>query len=150
MNTEANQEGLSYSVDEMPPLWLAIVLGFQHIIVIYGEIVLFPFVVGHLAGANSEHIRFACFTAAIAAALATILQVIRIGRFGSGYTLFMGSSAAYLACSVEAVKLGGFPLLATLSIIVAPPRGAFFIFLEIPQAHHNACCGRGGFVANCH
>jgi len=130
MNTEANQEGLSYSVDEMPPLWLAIVLGFQHIIVIYGEIVLFPFVVGHLAGANSEHIRFACFTAAFAAAFGTILQVIRIGRFGSGYTLFMGSSAAYLACSVEAVKLGGFPLLATLSIIVAPLEALFSYFLR--------------------
>ncbi len=130
MNIEQNSEGLSYSADERPPLWLALALGFQHVVVIYGEIVLFPFVVGHLAGANSEHIRFACFAAAIAAALSTILQTIRIGKFGSGYSLFMGSSAAYLACSVEAVKLGGFPLLATLSIIVAPLEALFSYFLR--------------------
>lgn len=129
MQTE-NSQNLLYAVNEKPPLWLCVVLGFQHVIVIYSEIIIFPFVVGHLAGADEAHIRFACFSAAVAACISTLLQTIRIRKYGSGYPIFMGSSAAYLACSVEAVKMGGFPLLATLSILVAPFEAVFAYFIR--------------------
>jgi xanthine/uracil permease len=144
MSKKISSDNLLYGVDEKPPLWLAFVQGLQHVIVVYGEIVLFPLVVGRLANAPQGHVQFACFAAAIAAAICTALQALRIGRFGSGYTIFMGSSTAYLACSVAAVKLGGFPLLAAVSIIVAPFEALFSYFLR--YLRHIVTPAVGGIV----
>lgn len=130
MEVGGNGNNLLYSVEEKPPFWLTLALGLQHFILIFGEIVVFPFIIGKAAGAPMEHIQFACFAAGVASGAATLLQVFRIGRMGSGYALFMGSSAAYFAGSVEVLKAGGFPLLATLSILVAPIEMLFSYFLR--------------------
>ncbi len=111
---------LLYDVNEKPPLWLSLAMGIQHVLLIYGEITLLPVIIGKKAGASMEHILFAAAAAGFAAGLITLLQVMRLGPFGAGYVLFMGSSAAYLDGSLETVKAGGFALLATLSILVAP------------------------------
>lgn len=111
---------LIYEVHEKAPFWLALFMGIQHVMLIYSEISLLPIIMGKKAGAPLEHILFASCAAGVASGILTLIQVLRLGHFGAGYTLFMGSSAAYLAGSVEAIKAGGFPLLATLSILVAP------------------------------
>lgn len=111
---------LIYDVSEKAPLWLALLMAVQHVMLVYSEIIIFPVIVGKNAGAPMEHILFASFAAALAAGLATMLQVLRIGNIGTGYVLFMGSSAAYFTGCVDAVSAGGFALLATLSILVAP------------------------------
>ncbi len=121
---------LVYDVNETPPLWLALVMGMQHVLLIYGEVALLPVIVGRKAGAPSEHILFASCAAGVAAGIVTLIQVLRLGRIGAGYALFMGSSAAYLAGSLETLKAGGFPLLATLSILVAPLEALMAYFLR--------------------
>lgn len=124
---------LLYEVDEKPPLWLSLAMSIQHVMLIYGEITLLPVIIGKKAGASMEHIMFAAAAAGFAAGLITLLQVVRPGPFGAGYVLFMGSSAAYLVGSLETVKAGGFALLATLSILVAPLElvmGYFLRFLR--------------------
>lgn len=115
-----NSSNLLYEVNEKAPLWLALVMGLQHVMLIYSEISLLPVIIGKRAGAPMEHILFASCAAGFVSGVITLIQVLRLGRFGAGYTLFMGSSAAYMAGSVETIKAGGFPLLATLSILVAP------------------------------
>ena len=95
-------------------------MGVQHVMLIYSEIVFLPVIIGRKAGVPMDHILFASLAAGVASGLITLIQVVRLGRFGTGYTLFMGSSAAYLAGSLETLKAGGFPLLCTLSILVAP------------------------------
>ena len=116
----ANANKLLYDVNEKTPLWLVLVMGVQHVMLIYSEIVFLPVIIGRKAGAPLEHILFASLAAGVASGLVTLIQVVRLGRFGTGYTLFMGTSAAYLAGSLEILKVGGFPLLCTLSILVAP------------------------------
>lgn len=49
--------------------------------------------------------------------LATIVQVTRLGRLGSGYVLVMGTSGAFIAVSVAALQQGGPALLTTLVIV---------------------------------
>jgi len=115
-----NTKKILYEVNENAPLWLVVVMGIQHVMLIYSEIVLLPVIIGKKAGAPMEHILFAASTAGVVCGLATLLQVLRLGCIGSGYTLFMGTSAAYFAGSVATVKAGGFPLLATLGILVVP------------------------------
>src|SRR5512133_973355 len=121
---------LQYEVNDRIPLWLALVMGVQHVMLIYGEVALLPVIVGRKAGAPLEHILFASCAAGVAAGIVTLIQVLRLGRIGAGYTLFMGSSAAYLAGSLETLKAGGFPLLATLSILVVPVELAIGYFLR--------------------
>ena len=119
-----------YDVDEKPPLWLILVMGLQHVLLIYSSIVFLPVIIGRAAGAPLDHILFASFAAGVASGLVTLIQVLRIGPIGTGYTLFMGSSAAYLAGSIATLKAGGFPLLATLSILVAPIEFLMAYFLR--------------------
>jgi xanthine/uracil permease len=111
---------LLYDVNEKPPLWLILMMGIQHVMLIYGEITILPVIIGKKAGVPMEHILFASLAAGVGSGLITLVQVMRIGWFGSGYAMFMGSSAAYLSCSLEILKIGGFPLLGALSILVAP------------------------------
>jgi NCS2 family nucleobase:cation symporter-2/xanthine permease XanP len=111
---------LLYDVNERPPLWLILIMGIQHVMLIYGEITILPVIIGKKAGVPMEHILFASLAAGVASGVITLVQVIRFGWFGSGYAMFMGSSAAYLSCSLEILKVGGFSLLGTLSILVAP------------------------------
>ncbi len=118
MSAKTNK--LLYDVNEKAPLWLVLVMGVQHVMLIYSEIALLPVIIGRKAGVPLDHILFASLAAGVASGLITLIQVVRLGRFGTGYTLFMGSSAAYLAGSLETLKVGGFPLLCTLSILVAP------------------------------
>lgn len=124
---------LLYDVNEKTPLWLVLVMGVQHVMLIYSEIVFLPVIIGRKAGVPEEHILFASLAAGMASGLITLIQVMRLGWFGTGYTLFMGSSAAYLSGSLETLKAGGFPLLCTLSILVAPIEmlmGYFLRFLR--------------------
>jgi NCS2 family nucleobase:cation symporter-2/xanthine permease XanP len=128
MNSAPNK--LLYEVDEKPPLWLSFAMSIQHIMLIYGEITLLPVIIGKRAGVPMEHIMFAAAAAGLAAGLITLLQVVRLGPVGTGYALFMGSSAAYLVGSLDTLKAGGFPLLATLSILVVPIELAMGYFLR--------------------
>ena len=45
---------------------------------------------------------------------------VRIGKIGSGYILFTGTSATFLSCSLVAADIGGFALVATMSVLAAP------------------------------
>jgi len=60
----------------------------------------------------------------------TFLQIFRVERLGLGYALFIGDSAAYFTGSVEVLKAGSFPLLATLSILVTSIKVLFSCFLR--------------------
>ena len=44
---------LLYDVDERAPLWLALLMAVQHVMLIYSEIVIFPVIIGKKAGARS-------------------------------------------------------------------------------------------------
>ncbi|HQJ30429.1 MAG TPA: solute carrier family 23 protein, partial [Syntrophales bacterium] len=97
---ETKDRQLLYEVNDKAPLWVVIILGIQHVMLMYGEVTLLPVIIGRNAGAPLEHILFAAGAAGIAAGVSTLIQVMRWGPFGAGYTLFMGTSAAYLAGSV--------------------------------------------------
>ncbi len=135
-----------YEVNEKPPLWLTLMMGLQHLLLIYSSIVFLPVIIGKAAGAPLDHILFASFAAGVASGLVTLIQVLRLGPIGTGYTLFMGSSAAYLAGSIATLQAGGFPLLATLSILVAPVEFLMAYFLRhlrhiiTPVVGGSSCC----------
>jgi len=57
------------------------------------------------------------FGALLVSGVVTILQAKPIGPIGAGYVLFMGTSGAFIAVSIAALKAGGLPLLGTLIVV---------------------------------
>ncbi|GJL73006.1 MAG: hypothetical protein NMNS01_22050 [Nitrosomonas sp.] len=121
MVMRANQDtrNIRYSAEESPPTTLAAGLGFQVVILIIAGIILTPAIVMRSADQSANVTEWVVFAGLIVCGLTTMLQAHPLGRFGAGYTLFVGTSGAFIAISIDAVKAGGVPLLASLVIASA-------------------------------
>src|SRR6202041_1939089 len=100
---------LIYSVDEVPPIPLTIVLGLQHVFVMsVGWI--FVVVVETSIGASALETQTLIRMSMIASGLATILQAQTKGPVGSGYLCPFSCGPAYISASILAGKTGGLSL----------------------------------------
>jgi xanthine permease XanP len=107
---------LRYAVDERPPPLLAAGLGLQVVVLIIAGIVLTPTIVLRAAGDPGGYTPWAVFAGLLVCGVTTMLQARPLWRIGAGYVLFMGTSGAFIAVSIDAVNTGGVPLLATLIV----------------------------------
>ncbi len=105
---------IRYEPDDKPPLFLTIGLGTQFAILTVTGIILTPAIVVRAGGGSDAFLVWAAFAALVVSGLTTILQARRIGPFGAGYILIMGTSGAFIAVCVTALAEGGPGLLATL------------------------------------
>ena len=106
-----------YEPDESPPWPLATGLALQYTILALGGIVLTVAIVLRSAQSSEAYLAWGAFGALLVCGIATIVQVRRFGRLGSGYVLIMGTSGAFIAVSVAALQQGGPRLLASLVIV---------------------------------
>ena len=120
-----------YTAEESPPLPTVLLLAVTHVALIFDAVVFIPNVLGKVTGASREQVQFACFVTILVSAVATLVQVLRVGRIGTGFILFMGSYSAFLSCSIEAANLGGLALVATLTVLTAPCVFFFAYFLRV-------------------
>lgn len=107
---------LRFEPDEAPPAALAAMLGFQTVALILAGIILTPLIVLRTAGLGDADSTWVVFAAMAISGLVTIVQALRLGRFGSGHILFMGTSGAFIAVAITAIVEGGLALLATLVV----------------------------------
>ena len=106
---------IRYQPDERPPARLAAGLGLQQAALCIAGIVLTPVIVIRAAGREDDgYMVWAVFAALAISGVTTILQARRVGPFGAGYPLLMGTSGAFIAVCVTALVEGGPGLLATL------------------------------------
>ena len=129
MNVDHTRRNIRFAVDEDPPTPLAAGLGFQVVILIIAGIILTPTIVMRGAEQPPGITEWAVFAGLVVCGITTMLHARPIGRFGAGYTLFMGTSGAFIAISIDAVKAGGVPLLAALVIGAALVQFLFSHFL---------------------
>lgn len=108
------ESAVRYQPDERPPEALACGLGLQMAVLQIAGIVLTPAIVIRAAGLGEPYLSWAVFAALTVCGLSTILQANRVGRFGAGHVLLMGTSGAFIAISVAALRQGGPALLAVL------------------------------------
>ena len=120
----ARRAGIRYQPDEKPPPALAFGLGLQLAILCIAGIVLTPAIVIRAAGGSEGFLSWAVFAAVAVSGVTTILQAVRVGRFGAGHVLLMGTSGAFIAVCVTALVQGGPAMLATLVLV-----SSFFQFL---------------------
>ena len=99
-------------------------LGLQYAVIAMASIMVTPAIMIQLAKGSEAYLSWAVFSALIISGATTLIQVIRFGRFGSGYILLMGSTNVFLPVCVSALEQGGPGLLASLIII-----SSFFQFI---------------------
>ena len=111
------QADVQYEPHETPSLPVVFGLGFQLVVLTISGVILTPVIVIKAAGIEGDYFLWAIFAALVIAGVTTILQAVRIGRFGAGHVLMMGTSGAFIAVCVTALAEGGPAMLATLVVV---------------------------------
>ena len=131
MDTRSVQ--LQYSADENPPHWLSLGLAGQHVLFMLSGVLFIPIILAKTGRVSLEEAEYLAFVSILVSGVTSLIQVVRIGSVGSGYVLFMGTSGAFIACTLDAVDQGGLALMATLAMLSAPLEcliSYFFRFLR--------------------
>lgn len=108
-----------FQPDDSPPLGLALGLAIQLTVLTVPGIMLIVAVVMRAAGQSEAYLLWAVSATVAIGGAATLLQAFRLGRFGAGYVVLMGSSGASVAVCVTALAEGGPAMLATLVAVSA-------------------------------
>ncbi len=116
-DTTRSKDSIRYEPNENPPPLLSFGIGFQAAMLVIGGIVLTPAIVIRAADQSEVYLSWAIFAALIISGSTTVLQAVRVGRFGAGHMLIMGTSGAFIAVCITALVEGGPALLATLIFI---------------------------------
>ena len=122
--TQVN-ENVRFEPEERPPHPLSAGLGFQAMAILIAPIVVTVAIIMRSANQPESYLAWAVFAAVVISGAITILQSARVGRFGAGYILFMGTSPTFLVVCVLAMEAGGPAMMGTL--IVAS--SAFYFLL---------------------
>jgi len=103
---------LLYGVNENPPLPVTLVLGLQHVFILFISLI-FPALIVNMMGSAIDHDTARSFVSLsmIAGGIITILQALRFKGIGSGYLCPSVCGPSYLTASILAVQTGGLSLL---------------------------------------
>ncbi|HLH91660.1 MAG TPA: solute carrier family 23 protein [Xanthobacteraceae bacterium] len=106
---------LIYGLEEMPPPFITISNGIQHVGLIAINLV-FPLLVFRAAGTPLDLIGGLLSSGLVVLGIGTFLQAYRLGPIGSGYMCPSTFTATYLAPSLLAAKIGGLPLVFGMTL----------------------------------
>ena len=105
--------------DAKVPVPISVGLAVQIACLVLPGAVMIPTVVFRAAGQSEDVLLWAVYASVAIAGVTTMLQARRIGWFGSGYILAIGTSGAAIAVSIAALAAGGPALLATMVVVVS-------------------------------
>jgi len=115
---------LIYSVDEKPPALICFANAAQQL-TIFAPILVYTMLAMRGAGMDEDAVAQAVSLTFAVCGVALILQA-RPGRhIGSGYLITVAPAAAYIPISIGALKAGGMPLLAGMTMIAGIFEAAF-------------------------
>ncbi|HEX3404446.1 MAG TPA: solute carrier family 23 protein [Acetobacteraceae bacterium] len=106
---------LQYGVDEVPPPSVIIVNALQYVAVLAAFLV-YPLIMAREAHASEDVIDSVLSWSMIILAIGTTMQALPKGPLGSSYLAPSTMTAVYVPPSLEAVRLGGLPLMAGMTI----------------------------------
>ncbi len=114
---QTDAQDIRFEPDEAPPTPLSVGLAFQLVVLTISGVVLTPVIVVQAANIGEPFLSWSIFCVLLIAGSTTILQAVRVWRFGSGHVLLMGTSGAFIAVCITALITGGPALMCTLIII---------------------------------
>lgn len=106
--------GILYEPDDRLPLPVSLGLGLQLMIVALSMTILLSMVVFRAGEVSEAYLVWAVFAAIVVTGATTIAQSMRMGRFGMGHTLLMGSTGTFVAVCIDALNSGGAGMLGIL------------------------------------
>ncbi len=109
---------LTYGVEDNPPTLITVLLGVQHVCIIFIGIIM-PVMIIRLMGNNitPEEAQSLVSISLIAAGVSAFIQSYRMGPVGSGYLCPSVSGPAYFDASKSAALAGGLPLLFGMTLL---------------------------------
>lgn len=114
-STSGKPVNLIYGVDERPPVGIALLLAFQHVLIAMMSLA-YPVLVTLEAGGSRSTAASVVSMSLVAMAIATGLQLLRSGPIGSGFLAPYITSAIYLGPSMLAARAGGLGLVFGMTI----------------------------------
>ena len=114
----ADQNGtLRYEAGEPSPLLTTILTAFQITVILVALVVVPVVIIVRTAEQPEAYLTWTVFASLAICGLTTILQALRIGRFGAGHILVMGTSEPAIAICLTALVDGGPSMMASLVVI---------------------------------
>ncbi|NWL75530.1 purine permease [Pseudomonas taiwanensis] len=129
MTTPTEREIALSPADQRLPLMQLLLVGFQHVLLMYGGAVAVPLIVGQAAGLSREEIAFLINADLLVAGIATIVQSIGIGPVGIRMPVMMGASFAAVG---SMAVMAGMPGVGIQGIFGATIAAGFFGLLLAP------------------
>ncbi|MEB0078758.1 nucleobase:cation symporter-2 family protein [Pseudomonas sp. CCI3.2] len=111
------------------PLLQMILVGLQHVLLMYGGAVAVPLIIGQAAGLSREEIAFLINADLLVAGIATVVQSLGIGPLGIRMPIMMGASFAAVG---SMVAMAGMPGVGLTGIFGATITAGFFGMLIAP------------------
>ena len=110
-------ETLRYEAGEPSPLLTTILTAFQITVILVALVVVPVVIIVRTAEQPEAYLTWTVFASLAICGLTTILQALRIGRFGAGHILVMGTSEPAIAICLTALVDGGPSMMASLVVI---------------------------------
>ncbi|NOZ13174.1 MAG: xanthine permease [Acidobacteria bacterium] len=126
-------ENITYWVDEVPPPWISLLQGLQHISV-YAISLVFPVLIVSTINASKEQAMFLVSVSMIAGGVGVILQAIKRGPMGSGFLIPQICGPSFIPSSLLAVQVGGIPLMLGMTMFAGSLEMVFSRFLRKMRA----------------
>ena len=111
------------------PMLQLILVGLQHVLLMYGGAVAVPLIIGQAAGLSREEIAFLINADLLVAGVATIVQSMGIGPMGIRMPVMMGASFAAVG---SMVAMAGMPGIGLTGIFGATIAAGFFGMIIAP------------------
>ena len=111
------------------PMLQLILVGLQHVLLMYGGAVAVPLIIGQAAGLSREEIAFLINAELLVAGVATIVQSMGIGPMGIRMPVMMGASFAAVG---SMVAMAGMPGIGLTGIFGATIAAGFFGMIIAP------------------
>ncbi len=107
---------LLYTVDEVPPVSTCLLLGLQHflLVLMYAAVLV---IVNKETASDMDYTLRMITGAMLVSGFGTIAQSLHKGPMGSGFLICQTPSTLYLPLSLQAVQMGGFSLMAGMTMI---------------------------------
>jgi xanthine permease len=83
--------GLTYGLEERPPLGSSLIFGLQHVLVMFSPMIGEPFIIGAILGLPPGVVAIMLAATMLGCGVGTLLQTQRLGFIGSGLPIVMGS-----------------------------------------------------------
>jgi xanthine permease XanP len=105
-----------FGLDEPLPVPTTLALGLQHVLAMFVGIITPPLLIAGAVSQSRDEAAFLVSMALFVSGVATLLQVSRIGPFGSGLLSVQGTSFTFVPVAIQSGKLGGLPLIFGMTI----------------------------------